>query len=60
MLTSRQSSAAEFPSTQVKHHGGKVAIFNANRSEGDEEADFLFLEETLADVLGVSEDIANF
>ncbi|KAM6494142.1 DHS-like NAD/FAD-binding domain containing protein [Amanita muscaria] len=54
--------ASEFPS-QVKHHGGKVAIFNMNRSEGDEEADFLFLggcEETLADVLGVGEDIADF
>lgn len=54
--------AAGFP-TQVKQHGGKVAIFNADHSKGDEEADFLFLggcEETLSDVLGNQEDITSF
>jgi NAD-dependent deacetylase sirtuin 5 len=47
----------------VKQHGGKVAIFNADHSKGDEEADFLFLggcEETLSDVLGNQEDITSF
>jgi NAD+-dependent protein deacetylase sirtuin 5 len=28
---------------EVKENGGKVAIFNIERSNGDEEADFLFL-----------------
>jgi len=53
--------AAGFPA-QVKQRGGKVAIFNAERSKGDEDVDFLFLggcEETLPDVLGVQGDIAN-
>lgn len=38
----------------VKKRGGRVAVFNFGRSEGDEEADFLFLgpcEETLPAVL---------
>jgi len=53
--------AAGIPA-QVKQHGGKVAIFNVERSKGDEDADFLFLggcEETLSEVLGVQGDIAN-
>ncbi|KAI0063450.1 sirtuin [Artomyces pyxidatus] len=40
----------------VKKRGGKVAVFNLERSRGDEDADFLFLgpcEETLPQVLGV-------
>ncbi|KAK0240013.1 sirtuin 5, partial [Armillaria nabsnona] len=39
---------------EVSHHGGKVAVFNLNRSEGDDQADFLFLgpcEETLPGIL---------
>jgi NAD-dependent deacetylase sirtuin 5 len=27
----------------IADNGGKVAVFNLQRSEGDEEADFLFL-----------------
>jgi len=53
--------AAGIPA-QVKQHCGKVAIFNVERSKGDEDADFLFLggcEETLSEVLGVQGDIAN-
>ncbi|KAK2459637.1 hypothetical protein APHAL10511_008282 [Amanita phalloides] len=53
--------AASFPA-QVKHHGGKVAIFNVDCPNGGENADFLFLggcEETLPDVLGIQEDIAS-
>ena len=41
---------------EVKEHGGKVAVFNLDRSQGDEEADFLFLgpaEATLPRALGL-------
>ena len=41
---------------KVKAHGGKIAVFNIERSEGDDEADFLFLgpcEETLTECLGL-------
>ncbi|KAJ7349140.1 DHS-like NAD/FAD-binding domain-containing protein [Mycena albidolilacea] len=40
---------------EVQDHGGRVAVFNLERSDGDEYADFLFLgpcEETLPDALG--------
>ncbi|KAJ7460989.1 NAD-dependent protein deacylase [Mycena galericulata] len=40
----------------VQMHGGKVAVFNLERSEGDTEADFLFIgpcEETLPKALGI-------
>lgn len=40
----------------VKKRGGKVAVFNLERSEGDDNADFLFLgscDETLPNVFGV-------
>ncbi|KAG6847861.1 hypothetical protein H0H93_005463 [Arthromyces matolae] len=53
--------AADY-AAQVKKNGGVVAIFNLGRSNGDEEADFLFLgpcEESLPDVLHVQEDIAR-
>ncbi|KAG8811289.1 hypothetical protein FRC17_002537 [Serendipita sp. 399] len=43
---------------RVQKHGGKVAIFNLDRSENDEKADFLFLgscETKLASVLGLSQ-----
>ena len=39
---------------EVASHGGKVAVFNLERSEGDDEADFLFLgpcEETLPQLI---------
>ncbi|KAI0347513.1 sirtuin 5 [Trametopsis cervina] len=39
---------------EVANNGGKVAVFNLDRSEGDDEADFLFLgpcEETLPEAL---------
>ena len=45
----------------MKKNGGSVAIFNLGRSNGDEEANFLFVgpcEETLPEVLQVKEDIA--
>ncbi|KAH9833780.1 sirtuin [Rhodofomes roseus] len=50
--------AASFAKT-VKTRGGKVAVFNLQRSEGDENADFLFLgpcEETLPSVLGTTSE----
>ena len=40
----------------VQDNGGKVAVFNLDRSEGDEDADYLFLgpcEETLPEALGL-------
>jgi NAD-dependent deacetylase sirtuin 5 len=39
----------------VRKNGGKVAVFNLERSQKDEEADFLFLgpcEETIPQALG--------
>lgn len=42
---------------KVKRRGGKVAIFNVERSNGDEIADFLFLgpcEDTIPEALGVN------
>ncbi|KAG9120698.1 hypothetical protein FRC07_003700 [Ceratobasidium sp. 392] len=47
--------AATYAGT-VKDRGGKVAIFNTEPSNGDQDADFLFLgpcEQTLPEVLGV-------
>jgi len=41
----------------VQENGGKVAVFNLDRSSGDEDADFLFLgpcEETLPQALGLA------
>ncbi|KAF7359277.1 NAD-dependent protein deacylase [Mycena sanguinolenta] len=41
---------------EVSDHGGKVAVFNLERSDGDGEADFLFLgpcEKTLPEALGL-------
>lgn len=41
----------------VKDNQGKVAVFNIDRSHGDEDADFLFLgpcEETLPKALGLT------
>ena len=43
---------------EVQSHGGKVAVFNLDRSNGDEEADFLFLgpaEDKLPEALGLHE-----
>ncbi|KAF8974601.1 DHS-like NAD/FAD-binding domain-containing protein [Flammula alnicola] len=42
---------------EVKKHGGKVAVFNLERSKGDGKADYLFLgpcEETIPQALGLS------
>ncbi|KAG5731959.1 hypothetical protein E4T56_gene2472, partial [Termitomyces sp. T112] len=53
--------AADY-AAQVKKNGGTVAIFNLGRSNGDEDADFVFIgpcEETLPEVLQVKEDIAQ-
>ncbi|KDQ19553.1 hypothetical protein BOTBODRAFT_102875 [Botryobasidium botryosum FD-172 SS1] len=53
--SSRVYPAAGFASS-VKMHGGKVAVFNLERSNGDDDADFLFLGpcvETLPHVLGL-------
>ena len=41
---------------EVQDHGGKVAVFNLDRSDGDDGAEFLFLgpaEEMLPRALGV-------
>ena len=41
---------------EVQSNGGKVAVFNLERSNGDDEADFLFLgpsEEKLPEALGL-------
>lgn len=41
---------------EVQDNGGKTVVFNLDRSEGDEEADFLFIgpaEETLPKALGL-------
>ncbi|KAF9475745.1 sirtuin [Pholiota conissans] len=49
--------------SQVKEHGGKVAIFNLERSNNDEAADFLFLgscDETLPAAFGVKSDIESY
>ncbi|VDC06899.1 unnamed protein product [Peniophora sp. CBMAI 1063] len=46
----------------VQGHGGKVAVFNLDRSQGDEEADFLFLggcEQTLPEALGLTRTTAD-
>ncbi|OBZ79080.1 NAD-dependent protein deacylase [Grifola frondosa] len=42
--------------SKVKEHGGKVAVFNVDRSKRDEVADFLFLgpcEKTLPEAIGM-------
>ncbi|RDB26783.1 NAD-dependent protein deacylase [Hypsizygus marmoreus] len=46
--------------SQVKAHGGKVAIFNLERSNKDEDADFLFIgscDVTLPEALDVKSEI---
>ena len=47
---------------EVQEQGGKVAVFNLDRSQGDEEADFLFLggcEQTLPQALGLAKITAT-
>ena len=47
--------AAKFATT-VKEHGGKVAVFNIERTKGDDASDFLFLgpcEKLLPEALGI-------
>jgi len=47
---------------EVQANGGRVAVFNLDHSEGDEDADFLFLgpcEEVLPYALGISEPITK-
>ncbi|KAG8985204.1 hypothetical protein FRB94_008246 [Tulasnella sp. JGI-2019a] len=54
--SSTVSPASEFAG-DVRRRGGKVAIFNLERSTGDKKADFLFLgpcAETLPNALGVT------
>ncbi|KDR83364.1 hypothetical protein GALMADRAFT_235460 [Galerina marginata CBS 339.88] len=54
--SSKVFPAASYAS-EVKKGGGKVAVFNVERSQGDSKADFLFLgpcEETLPKALGLS------
>jgi NAD-dependent deacetylase sirtuin 5 len=61
-LTVTQVLPASSFATQVKANGGKVAIFNLNRSNGDDKADFLFLgpcETTLIDALDIKDDIKD-
>ncbi|KAH7101885.1 DHS-like NAD/FAD-binding domain-containing protein [Auriculariales sp. MPI-PUGE-AT-0066] len=53
--------AASYAS-EVRDHGGKVAVFNLERSTGDDESDFLFLgpcEKTVPEALGVEDDIVQ-
>ena len=41
----------------MKQNGGKVAVFNLDRSNGDDDADFLFIgpcEEPLPEALGLA------
>ena len=45
--------------SEVKARGGKVAVFNVDRSERDQKADFLFLgpaESNLHKALGLQDD----
>ncbi|RDB30216.1 NAD-dependent protein deacylase [Hypsizygus marmoreus] len=52
--------AAEY-AARVQSHGGKVAVFNLERSNGDGGTDFLFLgpcEETLPEALGLTSAIS--
>ncbi|KDR67557.1 hypothetical protein GALMADRAFT_258223 [Galerina marginata CBS 339.88] len=54
--------AAGFAS-QVQEHGGRVAIFNLDKSNNDENADFLFLgscDTTLPAVLDIEADIKDY
>ncbi|GJE97569.1 NAD-dependent protein deacylase-like protein [Phanerochaete sordida] len=47
---------------EVADHGGKVAVFNLERTEGDDEADFLFLgpcEQTLPEALFGSTEVKS-
>ncbi|KAJ7043130.1 NAD-dependent protein deacylase [Mycena alexandri] len=55
------TSSTVYPAAQyaemVQENGGKIAVFNLERSAGDTEADFLFLgpcEKTLPEALGLS------
>lgn len=61
-ITGQVQPAAGFAS-QIQGHGGKVAVFNLDRSNNDDKADFLFLgscDATLPEVLDVESDIAAF
>jgi NAD-dependent SIR2 family protein deacetylase len=58
--TARADAAQVYPAAgyaaEVAARGGTVAVFNLERSAGDEDADFLFLgpcEETLPEALGM-------
>jgi NAD-dependent SIR2 family protein deacetylase len=58
--TARTDAAQVYPAAgyaaEVAARGGTVAVFNLERSAGDEDADFLFLgpcEETLPEALGM-------
>ena len=55
---SQVSPAADY-AYDVQDHGGNVAVFNLERSQGDEYADFLFLgpcEKLLPQALGLTSD----
>ncbi|KAF8803861.1 DHS-like NAD/FAD-binding domain-containing protein [Phlegmacium glaucopus] len=55
--TSSTVNPAALFADEVQNHGGITAVFNLERSEGDEHADFLFLgpcEDTLPKALGIS------
>jgi NAD-dependent deacetylase sirtuin 5 len=46
----------------VQKHGGKVAVFNVERSEGDERANYLFTgpcEDLLPEALGVKDNVES-
>lgn len=56
ILTAQVFPAAGY-AAEVQDNGGKVAVFNLERSNGDSDADFLFIgpcEETLPEALGIS------
>ncbi|KAL5488325.1 hypothetical protein ACEPAI_6433 [Sanghuangporus weigelae] len=56
--TSSQVYPAAGYAAEVRLHGGKVAVFNLERSKGDKRADYLFLgpcEETLPRAFGIDD-----
>ena len=62
VLVKKQVSPASRYAAEVQEHGGKVAVFNIERSKGDNDADFLFLgpcEETLVKAFQVGSYIGG-
>lgn len=66
LLTRRSNDQVQPASgfaSQFKGHGGKIAFFNIERTEKDEDADFAFVgscDEILPVAFGVREEVASF